>query len=106
MKTEVETAMHEMGDQDLRKELAASTDDPQTLVKQYGTQAVGMLGRDAEIINLYSTILGLKSAEIIFSGSTTLTPMKRQKVTLSIIEDVIHPQFDFLGLIKKEIQED
>ncbi|UCG01419.1 MAG: hypothetical protein JSW11_17590 [Candidatus Heimdallarchaeota archaeon] len=102
MKTEVETVMREMGDQDLRKELAASTDDPQTLVKQYGTQAVGMVGRDAEITYLYSTILGLKSAEIIFSGSTTLTPMKRQKVTNSLINDVIHPQFNFLSLIKKE----
>lgn len=101
MRTEVETVMKEMGDQDLRKELAASTDDPQTLVKQYGTQAVGMIGRDAEITDLYSTILGLKSAEIIFSGSTMLTPMKRQKVTHSIIDDVIHPQFIFLELIKK-----
>ncbi|MFX0124435.1 MAG: hypothetical protein ACFFAE_12405 [Candidatus Hodarchaeota archaeon] len=102
MKTEVETAMREMGDQDLRKELALSTDDPQTLVKQYGTQAVGMIGRDADITDLYCTILGLKSAEIIFSGSSMLTPMKRQKVTNSLINDVIHPQFDFLGLIKKE----
>ena len=102
MKTEVETAMREMGDQDLRKELAASTDDPQTLVKQYGNQAVGIIGRDAEITDLYSTILGLKSAEIIFSGSRTLTPMKRRKVTHSIIDDVIHPQFEFLWLIKKE----
>ncbi|MFW9903857.1 MAG: hypothetical protein ACFFFH_05955 [Candidatus Thorarchaeota archaeon] len=102
MKTEVEIAMREVGDQDLRKELAASTDDPQTLVKQYGTQAVGMVGRDAEITDLYSTILGLKSAEIIFSGSTTLTPMKRQKVTNSLISNVIHPQFEFLGLINKE----
>ena len=102
MKTEVEIAMREVGDQDLRKELAASTDDPQTLVKQYGTQAVGMVGRDAEITDLYSTILGLKSAEIIFSGSATLTPMKRQKVTNSLINNVIHPQFEFLGLIKKE----
>ncbi|MFX1515260.1 MAG: hypothetical protein ACFFC6_03060 [Promethearchaeota archaeon] len=102
MKTEVETAMREVGDQDLRKELAASTDDPQTLVKQYGTQAVGMAGRDAEITDLYSTILGLKSAEIIFSGSTMLTPMKRQKVTNSLINNVIHPQFEFLELIKKE----
>jgi hypothetical protein len=102
MKTEVETAMREVGDQDLRKELAASTDDPQTLVKQYGTQAVGIVGRDAEITDLYSTILGLKSAEIIFSGSATLTPMKRQKVTNSLINNVIHPQFEFLGLVKKE----
>lgn len=102
MKTEVETAMREMGDQDLRKELAASTDDPQTLVKQYGNQAVGIIGRDAEITDLYSTILGLKSAEIIFSGSSTLTPMKKRKVTHSIIDDVIHPQFEFLWLIKKE----
>ena len=102
MKTEVETAMREVGDQDLRKELAASTDDPQTLVKQYGTQAVGIVGRDAEITDLYSTILGLKSAEIMFSGSATLTPMKRQKVTNSLINNVIHPQFEFLGLIKKE----
>ncbi|MFX1507538.1 MAG: hypothetical protein ACFFDC_15750 [Promethearchaeota archaeon] len=102
MKTEVETAMREAGDQDLRKELAASTDDPQTLVKQYGTQAVGMVGREAEITDLYSTILGLKSAEIIFSGSVTLTPMKRQKVTNSLINNVIYPQFEFLELIKKE----
>ncbi|MFX0206154.1 MAG: hypothetical protein ACFFDT_09215, partial [Candidatus Hodarchaeota archaeon] len=102
MKTEVETAMREAGDQDLRKELAASTDDPQTLVKQYGTQAVGMVGREAEITDLYSTILGLKSAEIIFSGSATLTPMKRQKVTNSLINNVIHPQFEFLELIKQE----
>ena len=61
-----------------------------------------MVGRDAEITDLYSTILGLKSAEIIFSGSTTLTPMKRQKVTNSLINNVIHPQFEFLELIKKE----
>jgi len=106
MKTEVETAMREVGDQDLRKELAASTDDPQTLVKQYGTQAVGIVGRDAEITDLYSTILGLKSVEIMFSGSATLTPMKRQKVTNSLINNVIHPQFEFLGLIKKESKEE
>ncbi|MFX0206253.1 MAG: hypothetical protein ACFFDT_09715 [Candidatus Hodarchaeota archaeon] len=105
MKTEVETAIREMGDQDLRKELASSTDDPQTLVKQYGNQAVGMVGRDAEITDLYSTILGLKVAEVMFSGSSVLTPMKRQKLTHSLIDDVIHPQFEFLRLIVKKEEE-
>ncbi|MFX1283618.1 MAG: hypothetical protein ACFFB5_08180 [Promethearchaeota archaeon] len=101
MKTEVETAIREMGDQDLRKELASSTDDPQTLVKQYGPQAIGMVGREAEITDIYSTILGLKVAEVMFSGSSTLTPLKRQKLTHSLIDDVVHPQFDFLQLIVK-----
>lgn len=106
MKTEVDTAIREMDDQDLRKELASSTDDPQTLVKQYGNQAVGMVGRDAEITELYSTILGLKGAEVMFSGSTMLTPLKRRKVTNSLIDDVIHPQFEFLQLIAKEEEEE
>ncbi|UCG90713.1 MAG: hypothetical protein JSU57_03000, partial [Candidatus Heimdallarchaeota archaeon] len=105
MKTEVETAIREMGDQDLRKELASSTDDPQTLVKQYGNQAVGIVGREAEITDLYSTILGLKVAEVMFSGSSTLTPMKRQKLTHSLIDDVVHPQFEFLQLIVKKEEE-
>ncbi len=106
MKTEVETAMRDMGDQDLRKELASSTDDPQTLVKQYGNQAIGIVGRDAKIADLYSTILGLKSAEVIFSGSASLTPMKRRKVTQSLIDDVYYPQFGFLELIGKKEEEE
>ena len=106
MKTEVETAMREMGDQDLRKELASSTDDPQTLVKQYGNQAIGMVGRDAKLADLYSAILGLKSAEVIFSGSASLTPLKRRKVTQSLIDDVYHPQFGFLELISNKEEDE
>jgi hypothetical protein len=102
MKTEVETMMLEMGDQDLRKELAASTDDPQTLVKQYGNVAVGMVGREAETAELYSTILGLKSTEVIFSGSAELTPMRKRKITQSLIDDFFSPQFKFLELLSKE----
>lgn len=101
MKTEVETIMQEMGDQDIRKELAASTDDPQTLVKQYGNAAVGIVGRDAEITNLYSTILGLKSAEVMFSASADLTPMKKRHVSQSLIDEYFYPQFDFLKMLTK-----
>ncbi|MFX0185466.1 MAG: hypothetical protein ACFE95_20475 [Candidatus Hodarchaeota archaeon] len=106
MKTEVETMMIEMGDQDLRKELAASTDDPQTLVKQYGNVALGMVGREAELDELYSTILGLKSTEVIFSGSAELTPMRKRKITQSLIDDFFSPQLKFLELLSKEEMEE
>ncbi|MFX0172026.1 MAG: hypothetical protein ACFE9L_08905 [Candidatus Hodarchaeota archaeon] len=106
MKTEVETMMLEMGDQDLRKELTASTDDPQTLVKQYGNVALGLVGREAEITDLHSTILGLKTTEVIFSGSVDLTPMRKQKITQSLIDDFFSPQFKFLELLSKEEMEE
>lgn len=104
MKEEVETAMREMGDQDLRKELASSTDDPQTLAKQYGNKASNMLERDPEISALYSTILGLKSTEIMFSGSMQLTPLKRNRITQSVIDDIVHPQFKFLDILTRGLR--
>lgn len=102
METEVRAIMQETGDQDIRKELAASTDDPQTLVKQYGNQAFGLVGRDPKVSELYSTILGLKGAELMFSGNISMTPIKRRKATQSLVDDLFHPQFDFLKLIKEE----
>ncbi|MHA1969834.1 MAG: hypothetical protein ACW964_18820, partial [Candidatus Hodarchaeales archaeon] len=106
MKQEVETAMREMGDQDLRKELASSTDDPQTLAKQYGNKAETMVGRNAEISELYTTILGLKSSEIMFSGSMQLTPLKQRRITQSVIDDIVHPQFKFLDILTRGLRGD
>lgn len=102
IKTEVKEAMAQAGDKDLRQELKQSTDDPQTLVKQYGHQAIGMVEDEAKISELYSTILGLKSAELMFSGSVTMTPLKRRKITQSLIEDLYVPQFRFLKMLKQE----
>jgi len=102
MEVEVKTIMEAVGDQDIRKELAASTDDPQTLVKQYGNQAFGIVGREAKIADLYSTILGLKSAELMFSGGISMTTMKKQKAIQSLIDDLFKPQFEFLKIFEKE----
>ncbi|MFX1251913.1 MAG: hypothetical protein ACFFCZ_09915 [Promethearchaeota archaeon] len=101
IETEVKAFLQETGDRDLRKELAASTDDPQTLVKQYGKQALETLEGEYDLKELYSTILALKSAELIFSGSI-LTALKRQRVIQSLISDIFSPQFDFLKLLAKE----
>ena len=106
MKQEVETAIREMGDQDQRKELASSTDDPQTLAKQYGNKAENIVGRNAEISELYSTILGLKSTEIMFSGSMQLTPLKQRKITQSVIDDIVNPQFTFLDILTRGLKGD
>ncbi len=106
MKEEVETAMREMGDQNLRKELASSTYDPQTLAKQYGNKAETMIGRNAEISELYTTILGLKSSEIMFSGSMQLSPLKQRRITESVIEDIINPQFTFLDILSRGLKGD
>jgi hypothetical protein len=101
IETEVKAIMQETGDRDLRKELVASTDDPQTLVKQYGKQAFRIMDADFDLKELYSTILALKTQEIIFSGET-MTVLKRQRITQSLIDDIFTPQFDFIKLLKKE----
>ncbi|MHA2247946.1 MAG: hypothetical protein ACXADY_23570 [Candidatus Hodarchaeales archaeon] len=105
METEVKQTMEKMGDKDLRKELALSTDDPQTLVKQYGLKAIDIVGKDYELEALYSTILSLKSNEIIFSG-TSLSALKKQRVIESFINDLFSPQFDFLRLLDLKTEKD
>ena len=49
---------------------------------------------------LYSTILALKTQEIIFSGDT-MTILKRRRIIQSLINDIFTPQFDFIKLLKK-----
>ena len=102
MEAEVKLAMEKAGDRDLRKELAEITDDPQTLVKQYGTPALKIIENPESLKEIYSTILALKSAELIFSNRPNLTVMKRQKIIKSLINDLFAPQFDFLRIIKME----
>ncbi|MHA2306153.1 MAG: hypothetical protein ACXACU_12260 [Candidatus Hodarchaeales archaeon] len=86
--------------------LVPSTDDPQTLAKQYGNKAETMVGRNAEISELYTTILGLKSSEIMFSGSMQLTPLKQRRITQSVIDDIVHPQFKFLDILTRGLKGD
>ena len=105
METEVKQTMEKLGDKDLRTELALSTDDPQTLVKQYGLKAIDIIGKDYGLEALYSTILSLKSTEIIFSGSS-LSPLKKQRVVESFINDQFSPQFDFLRLLDIKAEKD
>jgi hypothetical protein len=100
IETEVKAAMQETGDRDLRKELAASTDDPQTLAKQYGKQALRIMDQSFDLKELYSTILALKTQEIIYSGET-MTVLKRHRITQSLIEDIFTPQFNFIRLLMK-----
>ena len=100
IETEVKAIMQESGDLDLRKELSASTDDPQTLVKQYGKQAFRIMDQVFDLKEVYSTILALKTQEIIFSGDT-MTILKRRRIIQSLINDIFTPQFDFIKLLKK-----
>jgi len=102
MEAEVKLAMEKAGDRDLRKELAEITDDPQTLVKQYGSPALKIVENPEDLKEVYSTILALKSAELIFSNHPNLTVMKRQQIIKSLINDLFAPQFDFLRIIKTE----
>ncbi len=101
METRVRIILQESEDQDLRKELAATTDTPQSLTRQYGKKAMQMLGQETNLKQLYSTILSLKTTELIFSGETLAT-MKKQGIIESLINDLISPQFDFIQLIKEE----
>lgn len=101
MEAEVRIILQESEDRDLRKELAATTDTPQSLARQYGKKAMGMLGEEINLEELYSMILSLKYTELMFSGET-LTSLKRQDITQSLIDDLISPQFDFIRLLKEE----
>ena len=101
MESEVRIMLQESEDRDLRKELAATTDTPQSLARQYGKKAMGMLGEGIGLETLYSMILSLKYTELLFSGET-LTSLKRQDIIQSLIDDLISPQFDFIRLIREE----
>ncbi|MFX0092382.1 MAG: hypothetical protein ACFFBD_11515, partial [Candidatus Hodarchaeota archaeon] len=101
IEAEVKAFLQETGDRDLRKELSLATDDPQTLVKQYGRQAFDIVGQKYDLKELYSTILALKGTEITFSG-TTLTALKRQQINQSFVNDIFSPKFDFLKMLSKE----
>jgi hypothetical protein len=101
MEAEVRIMLQETEDRDLRKELAATTDTPQSLARQYGKKAMGMLGEEINLEELYSMILSLKYTELLFSGET-LTSLKRQDIIQSFIDDLISPQFDFVRLLKEE----
>jgi hypothetical protein len=101
MEAEVRIMLQESEDRDLRKELAATTDTPQSLARQYGKKAMGMLGEDIDLETLYSMILSLKYTELMFSGET-LSALKRQDIIQSLIDDLISPQFNFIQLLREE----
>jgi hypothetical protein len=101
MEAEVRIMLQESEDRDLRKELAATTDTPQSLARQYGKKAMGMLEEEINLEELYSMILSLKYTELMFSGET-LTSLKRQGIAQSLIDDLISPQFDFIRLVREE----
>ncbi|MHA2203830.1 MAG: hypothetical protein ACW991_09085, partial [Candidatus Hodarchaeales archaeon] len=101
MEAEVRIMLQESEDRDLRKELAATTDTPQSLSRQYGKKAMGMLEEEINLEELYSMILSLKYTELMFSGET-LTSLKRQGIAQSLIDDLISPQFDFIRLVREE----
>ncbi|MHA1974437.1 MAG: hypothetical protein ACTSW1_15675 [Candidatus Hodarchaeales archaeon] len=102
METEVKQAIEQAGDRDLRKELADMTDDPQTLIKQYGSNALRMIDNPENVKELYSTVLALKSTELLFSNRPNLTVMKKQRIIDSLINHLFSPQFEFLHLIRQE----
>ncbi|MHA1214819.1 MAG: hypothetical protein ACTSPG_05945 [Candidatus Hodarchaeales archaeon] len=102
METEVKLAMEQAGDRDLRKELADMTDDPQTLIKQYGSNALRMIDNPEDLKELYSTVLASKSTELLFSNRPNLTVMKKRRIIESLINDLFSPQFEFLNLIRLE----
>lgn len=102
LETEVKSQIQADGDKDLRKELEEATDTPQSMVKQYGKVATDLIGRDANLEDLYALMLGLKSTELVFA-STTLPALKKQKIVDSMVSDYFKPQFDFMKLIKADI---
>jgi hypothetical protein len=104
MEEEVKQNLMETGDLSLRKELMETTDTPQSLAKQYGNRALNLVNDDAQISEVYSRILALKSTELVFGGGN-LSILQQQKVTDSFINEVFIPQFDFLKLLTKKPEE-
>ena len=105
MEEEVKQNLMETGDLSLRKELSETTDTPQSLAKQYGNRALNLIDDDAQISELYSSILSLKGTELVFGGGN-LSVLQLKKVTDSFLQDVFTPQFEFLKLLTKATDEE
>ncbi len=105
MEEEVKQNLMETGDLSLRKELMETTDTPQSLAKQYGNRALNLVNDDAQIFEVYSSILALKSTELVFGGGN-LSILQQRKVTDSFLNEVFSPQFEFLKLLTKKPEGD
>jgi len=105
LEEEAKENLMETGDLSLRKELMETTDTPQNLAKQYGNRALNLIDDDAQISDVYSSILALKSTELVFGGGN-LSILQQRKVTDSFLNEVFQPQFKFLKLLTSKPEED
>ncbi|NHJ02954.1 MAG: hypothetical protein EAX86_12530 [Candidatus Heimdallarchaeota archaeon] len=104
LKHEVEEFKRSAGDQDLREEIAGTTDTPQSLLKQYGNEAFRFVDQNPiPVVDYYNSILTLKSNELLFAGIDML-PLRKQAILDSIFKGLYQTQFQFLNILYDQKQ--
>ncbi|RMD89945.1 MAG: hypothetical protein D6813_09930 [Calditrichaeota bacterium] len=110
LKAIVDAALEEVGGLELYEELDSQVDIPQSLIKQYGPEAMRQARNllddpdKMSYIELYGIVLSLKSVELLFDEAT-LNPLQKNNVLASLYEDYFLPQLKLLNQLEKQRQE-
>lgn len=97
----------ELGTVDMAEEFSDLMDNPQNLVRQFGPEARRLARQffddpnKIEFTDFYKLVASMKSVQILFDEAT-ITVMRKNKVTESLMEDFFNPQIDLLKQINKD----
>jgi len=91
---------------DLTEELSEQLDNPHSLVRQFGLEAIRFTRNNydnpekVDKVDLFGLVLAFKSVELLF-GDATVNIMRKKQIVDSLMTDFFTPQLQLLKAMKK-----
>ena len=92
---------------DLTEELSEQLDNPQSLIRQFGPEALRFSRNNyddpekVDHVDIYGLVLAFKSVELLF-GDATVNIMRKKQIVDSLMTDFFTPQLQLLKAMEQK----